>query len=132
MSCNPHLDYGDVLYDQPNHESLCQKIESVKCNAALAIMGGIKGTSQMKLYNELGLEFLKFRNCFRKNVFVFKIKKHGIPEYLFNMIRQSNPILKQLSNTTFYCRTDIFNYSYFPATIMEWNKLDVKLRKSES
>ena len=24
----PLLDYGDVLYDQPNNESLCQKIES--------------------------------------------------------------------------------------------------------
>ena len=34
--------------------------------------------------------------------------------------------------TTFYCRTDIFKYSYFPATKTEWNKLDVKLRKSES
>ena len=25
----PHLDYGDVFYDQPNNEILCQKIESV-------------------------------------------------------------------------------------------------------
>ena len=34
--------------------------------------------------------------------------------------------------TTFYCRIDVFKYSYFPATIMEWKKLDVTLRKSES
>ena len=32
-----HLDYGDVLYYQPNNESLFQKIESVQYNAALAI-----------------------------------------------------------------------------------------------
>ena len=44
-----HLDYGDVLYDQPNNESLCQKIESVQYNAALAITRATKGTSQMKL-----------------------------------------------------------------------------------
>ena len=25
----PRLDYGDVLYDQPNNENLYQKIESV-------------------------------------------------------------------------------------------------------
>ena len=25
-----------------------------------------------------------------------------------------------------------FKYSYLPATIMEWNKVDVKLKKSES
>ena len=26
----PHLDYGDILYDQPNNKSLCQKIETVQ------------------------------------------------------------------------------------------------------
>ena len=67
----PHLDYGDVIYDQPNNESLCQKTESVQYNAALAIKGAIKGTSQMKLCNELGLESLKFRRWFRK-LFVFQ------------------------------------------------------------
>ena len=61
-----HLDYGDVLYDQPNNESLCQKIESVQYNAALTVTGAIKGTSQMKLYNGLGLKSLKFRRWFRK------------------------------------------------------------------
>ena len=40
-----HLDYGDVLYDQPNNESLCQKTESVQYNAAPAITGAIKGSS---------------------------------------------------------------------------------------
>ena len=25
----PHLDYGDLIYDQPNNESFCQQIESV-------------------------------------------------------------------------------------------------------
>ena len=33
---------------------------------------------------------------------------------------------------TFYWRIDIFKYSYFTATILEWNKLHVKLRKFES
>ena len=37
----PHLDYGDVRYDQPKNESLCQKIESVQYNATLAITGVI-------------------------------------------------------------------------------------------
>ena len=86
----PHLDCCDVLYDQPNTESLCQKIESVQYNAALAITGAIKGTSHMKLYNELGLESLKFRRLFRKLCLFFKIIKHGLPEYLFNLIPQSN------------------------------------------
>ena len=32
----PHIDYDDILYDQPNNKSSCQKIETVQYNAALA------------------------------------------------------------------------------------------------
>ena len=31
---------------------------------------------------------------------------------------------------TYHCRTDIFKYSFFPWTILEWNKLDLTLHKS--
>ena len=41
----PHLDYGDIIYDQPNNESFCQKLRSYKYIAALAITGSIRGTS---------------------------------------------------------------------------------------
>ena len=40
----PHLDYGDVIYDQPNLSSLANKIESVQYIAALAITGATRGT----------------------------------------------------------------------------------------
>ena len=62
-----------ILYDQPNNKSFSQKIETVQYNAALAITGAIKGTSQIKVYNELGLESLKFRRWFRK-LFVLYIR----------------------------------------------------------
>ena len=39
----PHLDYDDILYDQPDNKSFFQKIETVQYNAALAITGAIKG-----------------------------------------------------------------------------------------
>ena len=32
----------------------------------------------------------------------------------------------------FYCGTDVFKYSYFSHTILEWNKLDMQIRRSES
>ena len=57
----PHLDYGNVIYDQPNLPSLANKIESVQYNAAFAIAGAIRGTSKEKLYQELGFESLKDR-----------------------------------------------------------------------
>ena len=46
----PHLDYGDIIYDNPINESLCNKIESVQYNPALAITRAIRGTSREKLY----------------------------------------------------------------------------------
>ena len=57
----PHLDYGDITYDQPQNESFCNKLESIQYNAALSITGAIRGTSKVKLYKELGLEFMKSR-----------------------------------------------------------------------
>ena len=54
----PHLDYEDIIYDQPNNESFCNKLETVRYNAALAITGSIQGTSKVKLYKKLGLESL--------------------------------------------------------------------------
>ena len=47
----PHLDYGDIIYDPPNNESFCNKIERVQHNAAFAVTGAIRGISQIKLYN---------------------------------------------------------------------------------
>ena len=57
----PHLDYGDIVYDQPNNSSLSEKIESLQYNAALAITGAIKGSSKEKLCQELGFASLKDR-----------------------------------------------------------------------
>ena len=57
----PHLDYGSLISEQPIKELFCQKIESVQCNTSLAITRAIKGISILKLYNEIGLESVKFR-----------------------------------------------------------------------
>ena len=50
----PHLDYGDVIYNQPLNESLSNRIESVQYKAALTMTGAIQGSSHEKLYQELG------------------------------------------------------------------------------
>ena len=99
-----------------------KKIETIQYNAALTITGAIKGISQMKLYSELGLESLEVRRWFRKLYLFFKIEKTGVPEYLFNMIPQSNHqcCTQSIEDViTFYFRTDVFKYSYFPYTILE-------------
>ena len=46
----PLIDYGDLIYDQPQNESFCEKLKSVQYKAALAITGAIQGTSRDKIY----------------------------------------------------------------------------------
>ena len=57
----PHLDSGDIVFDQPNNQNFTNKIEAVRYNAALEITNTIKGTSKTKLYKEFGIESLSFR-----------------------------------------------------------------------
>ena len=40
-----HLGYGDIIYDCVFNESFQNKLESVQCNATLAITGAIRGSS---------------------------------------------------------------------------------------
>ena len=81
----PLIDYGDIIYDQPQNESFCEKLESVQYNAALAITGialviPAQGSSHGKLYQELGHESLKSRRWYRQLCCMYKImkKKHLI------------------------------------------------------
>ena len=55
----PHLDNGDITYDQPFNNSFQNKIQIIQYNASLAITGAIRGTSKGKPYEELSLESLK-------------------------------------------------------------------------
>ena len=64
----PHLDYGDIIYDQPFNNSFQNKIESIQYNACLAITSAIRGTSKERLYEELGLESLQHRRWYRKTL----------------------------------------------------------------
>ena len=82
----PHLDYGDIVFDQAYNVSFHQELESIQYNSALAIVGAITGTSTEKLYNELGLETLKKRRWYRKLCCFYKVYKCHSLKYLFNII----------------------------------------------
>ena len=59
----PHLEYGDIIYDQAYNLSFYQKLESSQYNAALALTGEIRDSSRGKLYQEQGncAAFIKFK-----------------------------------------------------------------------
>ena len=81
-----YLDYGDVIYDQPNISSLANKIESVQYNVALAITGAIRVISKEKLYQDLGFESLKDRRRLRRLCYLYKIVNAKQLTYLYDLI----------------------------------------------
>ena len=97
-----HLGYGDISHDQLNNESFCTLI---------------KRTFQLKIYNELGNESLKFRRWFRR-LYVHELLP--TESHTYNTCKIENV-------ETCYCRTDAFKYSFFPYVIVEWNKPDINL-----
>ena len=131
----PHLDYCDVIYDKPHNEKFADTLESIQYNAALAITGAIKGTSKKKLYNELGLEYLKDRRWMRRLCFLHKILNLKSPKYLYNLISSVNCFYVTRNNTnvpSFNCRAEYFKNSFFPNVIIEWNKLDINIKNMTS
>ena len=82
----PHLDYGDIIYDQAYNTSFHQNIESIQYNAALAITGAVRGTSREKLYQELSFESHQQKLCC-----LFKIINNQSPSYLFQLVPDQTP-----------------------------------------
>ena len=60
----PHLDYGNIMYNQAYNALFYQKLKSIKYSLALAVTGTIRETSTNKLYNELQL----FRQYLRQTL----------------------------------------------------------------
>ena len=82
---------------------------------------------------------MKARAClkyFVSNILFFKkIKTRGHPEYLYKLIPAKNSSYNTHNSDhmeTYYCKTDIFKYSFFPHAIVEWNRLDHTLPSSKS
>ena len=86
----PHLDYADIIYDNPFNDSFKEKIERVQYNASLVTTGTIKGTSQEHLYKELGLESLSARRWSHRLIFFYKIIKRISPSYLMSYLMSNN------------------------------------------
>ena len=130
----PHLDYGDIIYDYPGNSTFVSKLESIQYNACLAITGCIRGTSQEKIYSELGLESLADRRYCSRMIFFYKILNNLTPSYLRSYLpaRLTGPgNLRTRNKNPIYplnIRTERFRNSFFPYCIAQWNILDSRIR----
>ena len=118
----PHLDYGDIIYDQAYNLSFHQKLESIQYNAALALTGAIRGSSREKLYQKLGLESLQLRRWYRKLCCFYKIYNKQAPGYLTELI----PTRNETNETSHFAnmpplsfKHNFFKNTFFPSTILE-------------
>ena len=108
------------------------KLESYQYKAALAMTGGIKGSSTQKLYQKLGIEHLRSRQL----CILYKIIKSKSRPYLFNLIPSSSRLYTTRNSdniTLFKVRHNFFKNSFFPSiSISEWNKFDLEIGNSAS
>ena len=129
-----HLDYCDVIYHQPakiNQAPLgvtltapMEEIERIQYQAALAITGAWKGSSRVKLYEELGWESLSERRSTRRTLQIHKIEKNCTPSYLKEKLPAHHTALTGSTLNSFHdlrCRTERFLTSFFPDAIASWN-----------
>ena len=56
---NPHVDYGNIIYDKAYNVSFYQKLESVQYNPAVAITGAVRGHPERSFVKNDVLNTLK-------------------------------------------------------------------------
>ena len=127
----PHLDYGDIIYHNQRTDMM-NIIEKVQYKAGLVVTGCWQGTSQDKLYHELGWESLSDRRWYRRLCQFYKIINHKTPKYLHDHLPPSRELTYNLRSssqfTSHIVRTSRYSNSFFPYCISEWENLgdDIK------
>ena len=94
-----------------------------------------KGTSKERLYKELVLESLQHRRMYRKLCYLYKVVVNKSPSYLFKIVPASNTIYKTRNTNDIPLMNVKHNFlknTFFPSTIIEWNKVDPEIRNSTS
>lgn len=126
----PQLDYCGVVFDQGFNNPFRQMFESIQCNAALAILVAIWGTSRERLFQELGFESFNPGDAFGSyltSIYSWKINHHLSVQSdtkAIDCLFFSNS--KSLTNNSFS------KNMFFPSPIIEWNKLDWDIWSSRS
>ena len=126
-----HLDYCDIIYHMPQivHQpplgvslhDMMESVEKIQYQAGLAITGCWKGSSRIRLYEELGWETLSDR---RSNNRIFQIYKI-ISKNTLSYLKEKLPVPRHHFLVHVFrdirCRTSRYSNSFFPDAISSWN-----------
>ena len=150
-------DYGDIISDLGKDSSFHLKLESVQHNAALAINSAIRGTSKKSLTGAGYVDHFNKDGGTGNYVALLRYKEDRSDAYLIYPIPSSNKTYqaRNMQNVPHYKPSIFFskifslltirewnnahNISQYKAkqkllkkTILEWNKLDLNIRNSET
>ena len=106
-------------------------IEQVRYKAALIVSGCLQGSSHERLHEELGWESLSERRWSRRMMMFYKIINGMAPSYLSDHIPQHHTphvSLRSSSSRPPFSRTEIYDNSFFPYCISNWNLLDSDIK----
>ena len=126
-----HLDYCDIIYHMPQvvhqpplgvtlHE-LMETVEKVQYEAGLAITGCWKGSSRIRLYEELGWETLSDRRSNNRIFQIYKIISKSTLSYLKDKLPPHRHHFLVHVFRDLRCKSNRYSYSFFPDAISSWN-----------
>ena len=131
----PLLEYGDVVWDNCN-SALSDCLELIQKRAGRIITGAILRTSTEVLYKELGWTSLKERRKASRLGLLHKIVNDNAPPYLQECLpdtvgnRSRYPLRNRDDIENLNVRLNVYENSFFPRTIVEYNNVDSDIRDS--
>ena len=126
-----HLDYCDIIYHMPQivHQpplgvslhALMESVEKIQYQAGLAITGCWKGSSRIRLYEELGWETLSDRRSNNRTFQIYKIISKTTLSYLKDKLPPHRYHFLVHVFRNIRCKSNRYSYSFFPDAISSWN-----------
>ena len=127
----PLLEYGDILWDNCTNQQKSD-IESVQNEAARIVSGATKYCNIQSMLAELKWETLADRRKKHKLITLYKMNHTISPQYLIDLLpahEQTRYNLRTANNIpSITARTQLYQNSFLPATIREWNNLPLNVR----
>lgn len=112
------MNYGDVIYDQPLHESFSNNIETAHYNTALAITGAIKVDLTINCFKSYDYNIFNKVDGWDGCAYFTKFSSK-IPSYIYNLILS---IKQSLRHTNLKFNLKI----YFESCYWNWNQVKMK------
>ena len=131
----PHVEYAAAAWD-PHYNKDIKTLQAVQNRAArFATNTYSLKASVTKLNSDLAWPPLDSRRKLARLTEFFKILK-GLSPITSTPLQQSSRVTRNSSSgLSFMClasNSDVFKYSFFPRTIVEWNSLPLDIRSSSS